>query len=90
MESVLLLLAAGCIGAIFSSTAPDMGIQGIVERFTQIQPKVVFVDSEVTYAGKHLDLRPKLRHAINEMREKSDGLQKIVVVSGRTWDDPAM
>jgi acetoacetyl-CoA synthetase len=86
-ESVLLLLAAGAIGAIFSSTAPDMGTQGIVERYSQIEPKLLFVDSQVTYNGKTLDLRPKLKSAVNEIRKKTATLQKIVVVSGFTWDD---
>ncbi|RVX73630.1 hypothetical protein B0A52_02520 [Exophiala mesophila] len=87
IDSVLVLLAAGCIGAIFSSTSPDLGTQGIVERYMQIQPKIIFCDSEVLYNGKILDLRSKLSAALKTLRERSDTVEKVVVLSGRTWND---
>jgi acetoacetyl-CoA synthetase len=41
-ETVICMLAAGAIGAIWSSVSPDFGEEGVLERFTQIQPKVFF------------------------------------------------
>lgn len=67
-----------------------MGVQGIVERYTQIQPKILFVDSEVLYNGKTLDLRDKFITALKAIREKVDSIEQTVVVTGRTWDDPTV
>ncbi|KAH7037080.1 uncharacterized protein B0I36DRAFT_371786 [Microdochium trichocladiopsis] len=82
IEAVGLLLAAGSIGAIFSSTAPDLGASGIVSRYEQIRPKILFVDSEVFYAGKHRVLHKKLATAITQLRQRVPELQKVVTVSG--------
>ncbi|KAF2011975.1 acetyl-CoA synthetase-like protein [Aaosphaeria arxii CBS 175.79] len=86
IEAVVILLAAGSLGAIFSSTAPDMGRQGIVERFLQIKPKLIFMESKVLYAAKHIDLRSVYSQAIAELREKVPELSKTVVINGPTWD----
>ena len=53
----------------------------------QIQPKIIFCDSEVLYNGKILDLRSKLSAALKTLRERSDTVEKVVVLSGRTWND---
>lgn len=87
VEAVLVLLASAAIGAIFSSTAPDMGLTGIVERYGQVKPKLLFVDSEVIYGGKEIDLRPKLRSVSKHLSQHCE-LERVIVVSGRMWDDP--
>src|SRR5207245_1052907 len=51
LESVVLLLATSSMGAIFSSSAADFGVDGVAERLIQIQPKVLFVTNAVVYAG---------------------------------------
>jgi len=84
IEAVVLLLAAGSIGAIFSSAAPDLGASGIVSRFEQIRPKILFVDSEVLYAGKRRILHKKLKTAVTQLRDLVPELEKVVVVLGST------
>ncbi|KAH7002441.1 hypothetical protein EDB80DRAFT_720583 [Ilyonectria destructans] len=87
LETLLILLAAGTVGAIFSSTSPDMGTKGIVERYTQVQPKILFVDSEVLYGGKTRDLREKMQASVGKLRKGVKQLANVVVINGPLWDD---
>lgn len=87
IEAVVLLLATGAIGAIFSSTAPDMGAEGIISRYTQIRPKILFVETEVLYAGKRRTLGNKIATAVDKLRERVPELSKVVVVNGAPLRD---
>lgn len=87
IEALLLLLAAGSLGAVFSSTAPDMGAKGIVERYAQIQPKLLFVETAVLYGGKNLDMTKKFQEAVGELKKRVAGLQKVVVMNGPAWKE---
>lgn len=82
IEAVVVLLAAASIGAIFSSTAPDMGAAGIVSRYAQIRPKIMFVDTEVLYAGKRRVLRQKMTTAVTQLRKQVPELTNVVIVTG--------
>ncbi|EXL90723.1 hypothetical protein NOF04DRAFT_19477 [Fusarium oxysporum II5] len=86
LEAVLTLLACASIGAIFSSTSPEMGVNGIVERYLQSQPKALFLESRVLYGGKSRDLRKKLATVVKKLKHQGTGLQQVVV-SGPTWED---
>ncbi|OAL52140.1 acetoacetate-CoA ligase [Pyrenochaeta sp. DS3sAY3a] len=87
IEALLVMLATTSIGAIFSSTAPEMGATGIIERYTQIKPKVLFVECEIKYGGKRIDLEPKLNAAIAGMKTQGFKADKIVLVNGKPWGD---
>jgi acetoacetyl-CoA synthetase len=54
-EAVVAFLASSSIGAVWSLCAPDMGLQAIVDRFKQIEPKVLIAADGVRYGGKALD-----------------------------------
>ena len=54
-ETVLAMLAATSLGAIWSSCSPDFGVQGVLDRFGQIAPKVLFAADGYTYGGKPFD-----------------------------------
>ena len=58
-ESVAAMLATTSLGAIWSSCSPDFGVQGVLDRFGQIEPKVLFCADSYLYGGKVFDLRPK-------------------------------
>ncbi|KAJ7761097.1 acetoacetyl-CoA synthetase [Mycena metata] len=85
ISSVVICLATASIGAIFSSTATDMGTHGILDRYRQIQPRFIFAETEVLYAGKVVDLLPKLSEVFRELRKH--GLQHAIalpsLVSGK-------
>jgi acetoacetyl-CoA synthetase len=54
-EAMVAFLAASSIGAIWSICAPDMGINAVLDRFKQIEPKVLIATDGVTYGGRDLD-----------------------------------
>ncbi|KAJ4152092.1 hypothetical protein NW765_017601 [Fusarium oxysporum] len=85
VEAVVLLLATGAIGAIFSSTAPDMGTEGIVSRYSQVRPKLLFVDTVVFYAGKRRVMKNKIMAAATKLKQQVPELSKVIVVTGTPW-----
>jgi len=54
-ETVITLLAASSIGAVFTSASPDFGVQGVLDRFGQVSPKLLFVADGYYYNGKSYD-----------------------------------
>ena len=60
-EAVIAMLAATSLGAIWSSCSPDFGAQGVMDRFGQIEPKILFAANGYLYNGKEIDLLPRLR-----------------------------
>ena len=59
-ETVIAMLATASIGAIWSSSSPDFGIKGVLDRFAQIEPKVLFATDGYFYNGKRFDSLEKL------------------------------
>jgi acetoacetyl-CoA synthetase len=58
-EAIAAMLATTSLGAIWSSCSPDFGVQGVLDRFGQIEPKVLFCADRYLYGGKEFDLREK-------------------------------
>ena len=61
IEAVVTFLAASSIGAIWSSCSPDFGMRGVLDRFGQIEPKVLVARERIQYNGKEVDLRERVR-----------------------------
>ncbi|MCW8870194.1 MAG: AMP-binding protein, partial [Proteobacteria bacterium] len=61
-ETIMAMLAATSLGAVWSSTSPDFGINGVVDRFGQIEPKVMFCANAYYYNGKTHDCLEKVKH----------------------------
>ncbi|KAJ3555249.1 hypothetical protein NM688_g2685 [Phlebia brevispora] len=78
IDAVVIALATISVGAIYSSTATDMGTQGVLDRYRQIRPKFVFAETEVVYAGKTIDLMPKLTQVIKDLQ--GHGLQRAILL----------
>ena len=71
IEAVEAFIASSSLGAIWSSCSPDFGVKGVVERFAQINPKVLFVVDKYFYNGKMinvLDRIPKILKAIPSIK----------------------
>ncbi|KJY72117.1 acetoacetate--CoA ligase [Vibrio nigripulchritudo] len=64
-ETVIAMLAATSLGAIWTSTSPDFGIDSVLERFGQVKPKVLFCCDGYSFAGKQHSMREK-NQALNE------------------------
>ncbi len=75
-ESVIAMLAATSLGATWSSCSPDFGIRGVVDRFGQIAPKVLFTADMYGYAGKRFDCLEKIRGVIDEL----PSVERLVVI----------
>ncbi len=59
-ETVVAMLATASLGAIWSSCSPDFGVQGVLDRFGQIEPKILLVADGYHYAGKVIDCRDRV------------------------------
>ncbi len=66
-EAVAAMLATASLGAVWSSCSPDFGVQGVLDRFGQIDPKVVFSADGYFYGGKVHDSLARLRAIIAEL-----------------------
>lgn len=86
IDCVAILLAVGAIGAIFSSTAPDMGADGIFERYSQLRLKVFACETEVVYGGKQIDLRQRFAEVTRRLRAAVPEFQTAIVVQGRQFE----
>ena len=75
-QTVVGMLASACLGATWSSCSPDFGTQGVIDRFGQIEPKVLIAAAGYRYAGKTIDLTDKL----NEILAQLPSLERLVIV----------
>ena len=75
-ETVVAMLASAAVGAVWSSCSPDFGVQGVLDRFGQISPRVLFSADGYWYNGKTHDSLEKLR----EIEKGLPSLEHTVVV----------
>jgi len=75
-EAIISMLAASSIGAIFTSASPDFGVQGVLDRFGQVEPKVLFAADGYHYNGKTLDSLDR----IAEVAARIPSLERVVIV----------
>ncbi|MBU2492114.1 MAG: acetoacetate--CoA ligase [Bacteroidetes bacterium] len=81
-EAIIACLACASIGAVWSSASPDFGLEALVDRFSQINPKIVFASSNYLYNGK---IRSS-KKVIIELKKKVPSINKIVVVPFHSGD----
>ena len=67
IETVEAFIASSSLGSIWSSCSPDFGTKGLIERFSQINPKVLFISSEYFYNGKKIYLLDRLPEIIKNI-----------------------
>ncbi|MGN8248133.1 acetoacetate--CoA ligase [Pseudomonas sp. SMV7] len=97
-QTLVAMLACTSLGAVWSSSSPEFGVHGIIDRFGQIEPKLLIACAGYQYAGKDIDQVDK----VNQVCAQLPGLQHLVVVphtrrgthaaefqaaSVRLWDD---
>ncbi|MEO7086340.1 MAG: acetoacetate--CoA ligase, partial [Gemmatimonadaceae bacterium] len=75
-ETVIAMLGAVSVGAVWSSCSPDFGVNGVLDRFGQIQPRVLFCADGYIYSGKRIDCLERAR----EIAEKIPEIEHVVVV----------
>jgi acetoacetyl-CoA synthetase len=87
-ETLVCFLAAASIGAIWSSCSPDFGVEGILDRFTQINPKILFAAPHYSYNGKLFDCQSKVK----QVKESLDSISstvwlKVGYLNGENFQD---
>ncbi len=75
-EANIAFLAVNSLGAIWSSCSPDFGVKAVIDRFSQIQPKVLIAVDGYFYGGKKYNRLPEVK-AISESLE---GLEKVILI----------
>jgi acetoacetyl-CoA synthetase len=75
-EAIVAFLAAASIGAVWSSCSPDFGPASVVDRFAQIEPKVLFAVDGYRYGGKDFDRRD----VVAQLQEAMPSLERTVVI----------
>src|SRR5512139_2642419 len=81
-EAVVAMLATASVGAVWSSCSPDFGVDAVLDRFGQIEPKVLFATDGYFYNGKSIDSLPALR----QIAARLSTLRAAVVVPYRDRD----
>ena len=81
-HTVVAMLAAASIGALWSSCSPDFGVQGVIDRFGQIRPKVLFTADGYRFKGKPIDSLGRVADIV----AKIPTIEKVVVAP---YLDPA-
>lgn len=75
-ETVVAMLAAASLGAVWSSCSPDFGQQGVLDRFGQIQPKILFTADGYFYNGKTFDSLQRVSEILRDLPD----IEKVVVI----------
>ena len=75
-ETIIAMLAVTSLGAIWSSCSPDFGVQGVKDRFGQIEPSVMIACSDYFYNGKRFNCSSKIKKIINEL----ESLKRVVIL----------
>jgi acetoacetyl-CoA synthetase len=76
IETMEAFLASAAIGAIWSSCSPDFGTKGVVERFSQINPKVLFIVDKYFYNGKEIEVLSRSK----EILENIPSIEHLIIV----------
>lgn len=83
-ETIVAMLATTSLGAVWSSTSPDFGINGVVDRFGQIKPKVLFTVNAYEYNGKTHDCLAK----VAQITAQISSIEHTVVIDFVSHDQP--
>jgi acetoacetyl-CoA synthetase len=75
-QTIIAMLATTSLGAIWSSCSPDFGVGGATDRFTQIEPKLLFTTDGYLYNGKAIELEDKF----SAIQANIASIQKVVVI----------
>ncbi|MGD8568602.1 MAG: acetoacetate--CoA ligase [Gammaproteobacteria bacterium] len=75
-ETIIAMLATTSIGAVWSSCSPDFGVNGVLDRFGQIEPKVLFCCDGYYFKGNTIDVLP----TVAQITQRIPSLQNVIVV----------
>ena len=76
-ETVIAYISTAALGAVWSSCSPDFGTNGVIDRFSQISPKILFIGDKYFYNGKKINILERLPKIL----KKVPSIEKIVIVT---------
>jgi len=76
-QAVIAYIGTSAAGAIWSSCSPDFGTAGVIDRFSQITPKILFIGDKYFYNGKKINILERLPEILKEV----SSIEKVVVVT---------
>jgi len=95
-QAVIAVLATTSLGAIWSCCGPDFGSRGVLERFSQLTPKVIFYVDGYQYGGKRFDRKPEMQHILAQLDSVEHAIavpylnpddRTVLAPNTRFWDD---
>ncbi|KAH6871223.1 acetoacetyl-synthase [Thelonectria olida] len=89
VHAIVLCLATLSLGAIWSSTSPDLGPDGIVDRYIQVNPKIIFADDGYIYAGKLVKLGNRIERWSQTLTRANSTLKDVVIIPSCNLDTDA-
>ncbi len=90
-EAVIAMLATASIGAIWSSCSPDFGVEGVLDRFSQINPKIIISADGYYYKGKKINCIKKINKIVNGLNSVEHVIIANYIDSGESnWLDLLM
>ena len=75
-ETVIAYISTSVLGAVWSSCSPDFGALGVIDRFSQITPKILFIGDKYFYNGKKINILERLSEILN----KIPSIKKVIIV----------
>jgi acetoacetyl-CoA synthetase len=75
-ETVIAYIGTSALGAVWSSCSPDFGTNGVIDRFSQIKPKILFIGDKYFYNGKKINILERLPEII----KKIPSIKKVIVI----------
>jgi acetoacetyl-CoA synthetase len=80
-ETIAAFLACASLGAVWTAAAPEFGAQAVLDRFAQLEPKVLLAVDAYTYGGRAFDRRA----AVDRLRAELPGLEHVATLGGESW-----
>jgi acetoacetyl-CoA synthetase len=86
-EAIVAALGCAAVGAVWSSCSPDFGVQGVIDRFGQIEPRVLVAADEYFYGGKRFDCAAKLAEIVARLPSVERTIVFSYAGAGAQWEE---
>ena len=83
-ETVIMMLATSSIGAIFSSASPDFGVEGVLDRFGQIEPKMLITTDGYNFNGNEINITKKIKTIVSQI-STIENIVLIPLINSKTF-----
>lgn len=85
LDALQVILECASFGVIFSSTAPDKGASGVIDRYRQLKPPGFICQTQITYGGKTHDFRGEMSKVYSAPKTQVPELETCVVAQGSVF-----